>query len=266
MYSKIFPLTVLLLGFLFLPSAHSQESTIQPLNQLIPAGNQLILNAIKTMPAGGGYSAGATATQALRHAVRLTENKTLQVDPSHAMPSYCSGATYLVFLKVITALQDTHRISLAPETFEALKPEGQPDGTGIWGRWNANGPGTARLFYELGLGHNFSDLAEAQCGDFLKIWWNEAIGSAEHGHSVVYMGSEYRNGIPYLSYWSSNVPGGFGVKSVPLSRIHRMLFSRLQYPQALTKALSLPRADHYLYSLQTHNSTAAEMNQRCGVR
>jgi hypothetical protein len=28
----------------------------------------------------------------------------------------------------------------------------QRDGAGIWGRWNANGPGTARLFYELGLG------------------------------------------------------------------------------------------------------------------
>jgi hypothetical protein len=217
------------------------------------------------MPTGGGYSAGSTATGALRNAVQLHE-ETLAVDAFHAIPSYCSGATYLVFLKVIASLQSEHRISLPPSTLEALLPKGQPDGTGIWGRWNANGPGTARLFAELNLGENFSDLTQARPGDFLKIWWTDSIGSSEHGHSVVFIGTESRGGIPYLSYWSSNVPGGFGIKSVPLSRIHRMLFSRLENPGLLANTGSIPPSDHYLYSLQTRSSTSSEMEQLCSVK
>jgi hypothetical protein len=217
------------------------------------------------MPTGGGYSAGSTATGALRNAVQLHE-ETLAVDAFHAIPSYCSGATYLVFLKVIASLQSAHRISLPPSTLEALLPKGQPDGTGIWGRWNANGPGTARLFAELNLGENFSDLAQARPGDFLKIWWTDSIGSSEHGHSVIFIGTESRGGIPYLSYWSSNVPGGFGIKAVPLSRIHRMLFSRLENPGLLANAGSIPPSDHYLYSLQTRSSTSSEMEQLCSVK
>jgi len=217
------------------------------------------------MPTGGGYSAGSTATGALRNAVQLHE-ETLAVDAFHAIPSYCSGATYLVFLKVIASLQSEHRISLPPSTLEALLPKGQPDGTGIWGRWNANGPGTARLFAELNLGENFSDLTQARPGDFLKIWWTDSIGSSEHGHSVIFIGTESRGGIPYLSYWSSNVPGGFGIKSVPLSRIHRMLFSRLENPGLLANTGSIPPSDHYLYSLQTRSSTSSEMEQLCSVK
>jgi len=252
------PLLILLLGGLITLPARSQENTT-------PSLNQLVLNTMRTMPTGGGYSAGSTATGALRNAVQLHE-ETLAVDAFHAIPSYCSGATYLVFLKVIASLQSEHRISLPPSTLEALLPKGQPDGTGIWGRWNANGPGTARLFAELNLGENFSDLTQARPGDFLKIWWTDSIGSSEHGHSVIFIGTESRGGIPYLSYWSSNVPGGFGIKSVPLSRIHRILFSRLENPGLLANTGSIPPSDHYLYSLQTRSSTSSEMEELCSVK
>lgn len=260
------PLLVLALGFFCYSSAYSQESTLLPSNQSLPALNRLVLSAVvKTMPSGGGYSAGSSATQALRHAVRISGDA-LQIDASHAMPSYCSGATYLVFLKAIAALQASHHLTLSSSVLETLRPQGQPDGTGIWGRWNANGPGTARLFAELGLGENFSSLSRARPGDFLKIWWNDSIGAAEHGHSVIFMGTGTSVGIPTLSYWSSNVPGGFGIRTVALSRIHRMLFSRFENPEALSRADLLPHSDHYLYSLQTRSSTALEMNQLCGVR
>jgi hypothetical protein len=217
------------------------------------------------MPSDGGYSTSSQANLGLRNAIRTNE-EALLVNSSHAIPSYCSEATYLVFLKVIAALQASHRLTLSQTTVEALRPEGQPDGTGIWGRWNANGPGTARLFAELGLGTNFSDFNRARPGDFLKIWWNDQIGVSEHGHSVIFMGMENHGDIPYLSYWSSNVPEGYSVKSVPLSRIHRMLFSRLESPEALTRLERLPHSDRYLYSLQSRNSTAAEMDQLCKVR
>ena len=227
--------------------------------------NALIMEAILSMPAGGGYSAGSTATRALQQAVSINDGK-LDVRAAHATPSYCSGATYLVFLKVISILQSQQRLQPTPELLAALRPTGQPDGTGIWGRWNANGPGTARLFYELSLGKNFSRLSQAIPGDFMKIFWSDQIGAAEHGHSVIYLGTENKEGVPYLSYWSSNIPGGFGTKSVPFSRVHRMLFSRLEHPENLARTLTLPHSDRYLSSLQSHSSTPAEMAFQCGVR
>ncbi len=229
------------------------------------ACNELVLEAIRTMPSGGGYSAGNFATHAMERSVG-TGNGTLNVQAAQAMPSYCSEATYLVFLKVISALQLQGSSYVTPDLLSALRPTGQPDGTGLWGRWNANGPGTARLFYELGLGINFTELNQALPGDFLKIFWNDAIGALEHGHSVIYLGTEDHGGIPFLSYWSSNIPGGYGKKSVPLSRIHRMLFSRLEHPSNLARANTLPHSDHYLASLQTHSSTPAEMASFCGLR
>jgi hypothetical protein len=71
---------------------------------------------------------------------------------------------------------------------ENLLIRGQGDGVGIWGRWNANGPGTARLFEELHLGKNFTSFEEARPGDFMKIFWNDNIGGTESGHSVIYLG------------------------------------------------------------------------------
>ena len=231
-------------------------------NNSLPPLNRLILNEISSMPSGGGYSTSASANHALQVAV-TTSSGTLRVEASHAVPSYCSGATYLVFLKTLSALQSNHQLSLTPETVTALKPTGQPDGTGIWGRWNANGPGTARLFYELGLGPNFTDLSRALPGDFLKIFWNDSIGASEHGHSVIFLGTEEKNGIKFLKFWSSNIPGGYGDKVVPLSRAHRMLFSRLEHPESINRLL--PRSDSYLSSMEHRSSTPAEMAEKCGI-
>ena len=249
------PLLLALGLALFANSAHSQEHSVPPLNQLV-------LDSMRSMPAGGGYSASSAATRALQRAV-VSQDGLLRVDASRAMPSYCSGATYLVFLKALASLQAQHRLLLSPPILAALGISGQPDGTGIWGRWNANGPGTARLFYELGLGPNFTDLSRAQPGDFLKIFWSEGIGASEHGHSVIFLGTESKAGIPSLRFWSSNIPGGYGEKSVPLSRIHRMLFSRLEHPENLGRPL--PRSDSYLASLEHRSSSAAEMERQCGV-
>ena len=229
----------------------------------LPQINGLILESVEQMPAKGGYSPSNGANHALNRAV--TDSKgTLRVDASHATPSYCSGATYLVFLKTLSTLQSSGRLSLTPETVTALRPAGQPDGTGIWGRWNANGPGTARLFHELQLGSNFSDLSAALPGDFLKIFWNDGIGASEHGHSVIFLGVETRDGVPWVKFWSSNIPGGYGEKSVPRSKIHRMLFSRLKHPENINRPLS-SRTDSYLSSLVNRSSSPQDMNAMCGV-
>ena len=232
-------------------------------NNSLPPDNRLVLEAVSSMPLNGGYAPSAAANHALRQSVTSPDG-ILRVDASHATPSYCSSATYLVFLKTLAALQSAHQIALAPAVIAQLKPIGQPDGTGIWGRWNANGPGTARLFYELGLGRNFTDLRLAREGDFLKIFWSNGIGASEHGHSVIFLGTEMKAGVEHVRFWSSNIPNGYGIKSVPLSRIHRMLFSRLEHPEAINH--SLPRTDNFLSSMERRSSTAAEMERQCGIR
>jgi hypothetical protein len=229
----------------------------------LPLINRLILDSVRQMPSKGGYSPSTAANHALNQAVSDSKG-TLRVDPSHAMPSYCSGATYLVFLKTLAGLQSSGKLTLTPETVAALRPTGQPDGTGIWGRWNANGPGTARLFHQLELGTNFSDLSAALHGDFLKIFWNDGIGASEHGHSVIFLGVETKEGVPCVKFWSSNTPGGYGEKSVPRSKIHRMLFSRLKYPENINQSLP-SRTDSYLSSLVKRSSSSQEMNEMCGV-
>ena len=151
-------------------------TTVAGFAQLAPSPiNEVILEQVKKMPSGGNYSASRTATIRLQSAAHFESGKFF-VLPAAASPSYCSGATYLVFMKTIEALRERGDLSLNYATLEQLMIRGQRDGAGIWGRWNANGPGTARLFYSLGIGRNFDDFEEAQRGDFMKIFWSPEVG------------------------------------------------------------------------------------------
>jgi hypothetical protein len=244
-----------LLGFL--PNESRSQPAPGPLNELI-------LQEIQTMPSGGKYSASRTATLRLQAAVHLESGKFF-ILPASASPSYCSGATYLVFLKAIQALRDRGDLSLDDATLNQLLIRGQRDGEGIWGRWNANGPGTARLFYELGLGRNFDDFAEAQPGDFMKIFWSDEVGRAEHGHSVIFLRMEKKAGIEYVRYWSSNIPLGYGERSVPRTKIVHAIFSQLEAPSNLSRIGKVPRLDPYLGSLERVRSSYAEAKAKCGI-
>lgn len=224
--------------------------------------NEVILEQVKAMPVGGKYSASRTATIRLQSAAHFESGKFF-VLPDSASPSYCSGATYLVFMKTIEALRNRGDLQLDYETLDALMIRGQPDGRGIWGRWNANGPGTARLFTELGIGRNFDDFAEAEPGDFMKIFWSPEVGREEHGHSVIYLGTEKKAGLDYVRFWSSNVPFGYGEKSVPRAKIVRAIFSRLYAPANLTRIADVPAVDRYLASLIRVRSSYAEAKSMC---
>ncbi|MGZ3774676.1 MAG: hypothetical protein ACXVCY_12675 [Pseudobdellovibrionaceae bacterium] len=240
--------------------------------------NKLILKIIAEMPNGGGYSRKAQAIISLRHNILIKKND-LVIEPMNAMPTFCSASTYLVFLKTLAQLQKEHKINLNVETLKYLLiAKTQPDGAGIWGRWNANGPGTARLFHELQLGSNFSfnDLKKAQPGDFMKIFWNDNIGADERGHSVIFTGVHESNGTRKVCFWSSNQesqsqPGGMGEKCVPTDKIHRAVFSRLEFPQRVNdapKVLSLNSTkyvDSYLHNLLKTSSTIREMNIKIGI-
>lgn len=226
--------------------------------------NAAVLAAVRAMPAGGGYAVTTEAGARLREAANV-ETDSLRVRPAVARPSYCSGATYLVLLKVVEGAQAAGSLRLDPAALRALAPATQRDGQGLWGRWNANGPGTARLFHELGLGRNFTSWEEARPGDFLKIFWRDAVGSDERGHSVIFLGLEDRAGVACVRFWSSNQPGGYGEKSVPKSKIARALFSRLEQPERLSAHDRLPPVDAYLASLLERRSSFAEACAKSGV-
>jgi hypothetical protein len=224
--------------------------------------NNLILSVLSTMPSGGGYSATSAATRDLQSAIQVSGGK-LSVRPTVARPTYCSGATYLVFVQAIQRLLPG---SVVGEPLaDALAIRGQPDGVGVWGRWNANGPGTACLFQELKLGRNFTSFEEAKPGDFMKIFWTGAVGAREHGHSVVYMGKEFLNGVEMIRFWSSNKPGGYGTKEVPRSRISNAIFSRLEEPSNIQRSLTLPHKNPYLASLIGTDSSIGEALDQSGV-
>jgi hypothetical protein len=227
--------------------------------------NATVLREITAMPLGGKYGTTRVATVALVRAAHFESGKFF-VLPAPDSPSFCSGANYLVFLKAIERMQRDGQVKLDPETMESLIiRDGQRDGEGIWGRWNANGPGTARLFYELGLGTNSTDFASARPGDFMKIFWTQEVGSTEHGHSVIYLGTEMRNGQQYVRFWSSNIPAGYGEKSVPRSSIAHVIFSRLEKPANLARVKTAPEVDPYLAGLVSRPSTMAEALAKCGL-
>ena len=228
--------------------------------------NALILQEIRNMPQAGGYSAAHLATQRLDDSVTLASPVGLSVAASVAQPSYCSGATCRGVLKTVDALCRQGVIPPDDRALSALLISGQRDGEGVWGRWNANGPGTARLFYELGLGTNFMDFSRAQPGDFMKIFWSQAVGRREHGHSVIFLGAEKVNGVDSVRFWSSNLGVGYSEKTVPRAKIQAAIFSRLTVPQNISHAPQLtPRVDPYLSSLLTADSTFEQVRDACGM-
>jgi hypothetical protein len=233
--------------------------------------NDVILKQLHTMPSGGGYATNLAAHRGLADSVR--PGSPVSIRPKSAMPGYCSGATYLVFLKTLAALQESGSLPISPDTWQLLVPRLRPDGTdtlpdgeGVWGRWNANGPGTARLFFELGLGRNFTSFDEAKPGDFLKIFWTDDVGKKERGHSVIYLGRETVDGVEQVRFWSSNQSEGFGIKSVPREKIVRAIFSRLEHPGKITACASLPERDSYLAGLLSRESSFAEAKRITGTR
>jgi hypothetical protein len=227
--------------------------------------NRVILEVIAKMPTGGDYRASSESIQKLEAAIKKDGDR-LSVDPTFAKPSFCSSATYLVFVSALTELCNGGQIRFKPGVAEKLLVTGQPDGVGVWGRWNANGPGTARLFAELHLGHNFCSIEEAQPGDFLKIFWNDQIGFKESGHSVVYLshGLNSQN-IEVVNYWSSNKKGGYGPAEVPRSKIKGMLFSRLDSPGQINEIGAGLKPDQYLASMLVRSGTPEEMKEMVGI-
>ncbi|PYI81773.1 MAG: hypothetical protein DMF05_01730 [Verrucomicrobia bacterium] len=135
--------------------------------------NDLVLEQVKEMPKGGRYSVSHFAKIRLQSSAHFESGKFFIIP---AGPSFCSGATYLVFIRTIEALRERGQLRLDYGALERLIIRDQRDGEGVWGRWNANGPGTARLFHELRLGRNFDNIDQAKPGDFIFSRNGESTG------------------------------------------------------------------------------------------
>lgn len=211
--------------------------------------NIRVLAAVKSMPSAGGYDGSDATKNLLPKACRVNDGR-LEVDARAARPSFCSGATYLVLLKALGSGS------------EALLPVvDHQDGHGVFGRWNANGPGAAKLVADLGCGVNFTSWEKARPGDFLKIWWGDEIGGRERGHHVVYLDHDEKN----VRFWSSNQPGGYGRKTVPRADCKRVLFTRITRPERLSKPAGLKAEDPWLTRMLTDDFGWNEVVARCRV-
>lgn len=232
--------------------------------------NDFVLDAVDRFPEGGGYSTGMDAHVGLsQRGVTWNERKGgLEVSPRKARPSFCSSACYLAFL---TALQQAEKKqAITPLPREAWKSmlvyHGQPDGAGVWGRFNANGPGAAKLVSDLKAGVNFTDFNKARAGDFMKIFWNEHIGARERGHLVVYLRSyNNRHHEEMVEYWSSNYGMGYSINSVKKETIKRVIFTRITHPERFAKAFDLPWEDPWLHSLLSKPASYSAVKSMCRI-
>lgn len=222
--------------------------------------NTYVLAAVKSMPKGKGYDASQTAVDRLAASVSLKDSR-FREDLDQAAASFCSGATYIVFLRTIDLLQEKNQLRLSQQALSRYANLAVKDGEEIFGRWNANGPGTAKLFTELKCGSNFTSYEKALPGDFMKIWWTAEIGGRERGHSVIYLGTEGDK----IRYWSSNLPNGYGEDVVPKSKIKRVLFSRFSRHDRLEKAAGLSPKNAFLADMLTKPFTWEQVVQECRV-
>lgn len=225
--------------------------------------NCSILKLLPSMPSGGGSDANAKSLRDLEQAIQVQENQ-LKIKPATAQTTYSAGATYLVFLQALQSLLPSG--TLSGSLAEALTVKGQSDGVGVWGRWNSNGPGTACLFNELGLGRNFTSLEDAQPGDFMKVFFADAVGRREHSLSTIYLGREQQNGMEMIRVWSSIKPVGYGEAVIPRARISFAIFSRLENPANIAQALRFSSKNNYLAGLLTTDSSQEEAMAQAGVR
>ncbi len=195
--------------------------------------------ALDEFPKGGGYSTRQAAFVGLTmKGCQWNGKKNVPVfRPRRATPSFCSAACYLLLLKSLQNWDATQpQRHIDSHAWAALMPGmHQKDGDGCWGWANANGPGLAVLVHALGAGINFQDWKQARPGDFMKIFWTEEIGRREFGHLTVLV-KDYGDRV---SFWSANMPDGYGVKTVLKSNIKRVIFTRITRPEQFNKAPSI---------------------------
>ena len=255
-----FRFVTLWIGAFFLGAFFCQSTSAEN------AFNDYVLKAVEEMPRGGGYSVEDAAMERLFGSVRVGDGGVV-VDARAAQPSFCSSATYLVLLRALWLWGSAKGSTAAEAVWKEWVPRKLADGVGVWGRWNANGPGAAVLLRETGMGVSFIQKERALPGDFLKIFWNEKFGSLERGHLVVFLGlNEDAEGHSQVVFWSSNQGTGYGVKAVDSRRIARMVFSRVTDPQRMAAVAKLSAKNGFLTEIAKRGASEREVAGQLGLK
>lgn len=232
--------------------------------------NAMILDIIKGMPVGGGYSLNSRTLELPTTTVHNIGGGKWEMRVYDGTPSHCTSATYTVFLHLVAELQNTGAIHLTQQQLDSLAagdklPDGSSrvDGEGPFAIFNSNGAGAAALLMHTGTGFSFRDdkLGYARPGDLLKIFWNEGVGANEQGHQVIYMGERTVAGRDMVCFWSSQrqhkkkrdgrrealyfaasdngkVHEGYGEVCRPRTDIKAMVFSRITCMKHLPAGLA----------------------------
>lgn len=227
-----------------------------------------VLRAVAAMPRGGGYSTDDDAKEALacKALVWDAEAQMLRIDSQQAQPTFCSAACYVVLLHALKQWSVACKRPLPPQAWQLMAASlRQPDGLGVWGRANANGPGFAKLIADTRAGVNFTSPSLARPGDFLKFFWSDAIGAEERGHMVVFLGTEKVKDKVCIRYWSANKPDGCSIRSVPLESMHHLIFTRITHPEAFSNVSRLPASDSLLEQMQQRAFTWQEVVSACRI-
>lgn len=220
------------------PAHHLQHDEIY--GESVTGYNSAVLQAIDKVQAhemdGGGYFIGifAKPTESpVGYALTLGDYALL--DPPRST-SYCSGASYAVFIEALNIIcgDKLHKLDDArKESLRMQEPDGgrREDGVKFWGHFNDDGYGSqfALVQYSKMGAEVLPD--QAMPGDFCNISWASGVG-----HSVVFLGwfTDPISNQKYMRYWSSQKgTNGFGDQSVSIKRIKAVKFVRLTNPDSL---------------------------------
>ncbi len=201
--------------------------------------NKYILSAIdevqKTALDGGGYFIGIKAVPTespIGYDLKLLGKKLISAPRT---TSYCSGASYTVFVESLNLMYSCKNKTMPEENYEAMRMQ-EPDGSRrednvkFWGKWNADGFGTQFALVQYSkIGKKISP-QNARPGDFVNISWKSGLG-----HSVVFLGwnIDEKNDTNLVYFSSQPVTNGFGDVSVNVNRIKEVLFVRLSEPDGI---------------------------------
>jgi hypothetical protein len=231
--------------------------------------NAMILEIIKGIAPGGGYSINAKTVELPTVTAHNIGAGRWEMRVYPGRPTHCTGATYAVFAQLVAGLHNSGAIRLSPVQLRSLavirtNPNGsaRTDGQGPFAIFNSNGAGVAALLKHTGTGFSFRDdkLAYARPGDFLKLFWNGGVGSNEQGHQTIYTGRREIGGRDMVCFWSSqrqakkrrgrgrealyfaaaageDVRDGYGEVCRPRGDIKAMIFSRVTCMEHLAAGL-----------------------------
>src|SRR5207248_583907 len=92
--------------------------------------NAMILDIIKAMPKGGGYTLNVNELQLPTITANIVGDGKWEMRVYDGHPSHCTSATYTVFAHLVATLQNGGRINLNQTELESLSIQHKmPDGT-----------------------------------------------------------------------------------------------------------------------------------------